>query len=327
MERFIPNHDSASKELRVLEEYGVQAESHISRSNGRMVLLDARPGTGPNEYEAQMLDCHRVVSTGPLGAGLVDIVATQAQERFPVLREQLKTPENHATIQTAGEILKRGHNIMIVTNHGDTIDIALALAAVYCELDEIQRQPQTGIIISKMISRIGYVINQDEPATPAVDALKMVCDDIFLSFPRTETMKKSQLFSFLPDHIDQHNQKIRKEIRERQESDNGYLLAVAGSGTTDKPSTDNPNVYHMGSLSQGTIDMMRQANTYVLPISLFLEGEAPVFSVNGLRSVTSDQEAHQVMLDNAQALNESVEGKTFVYRPETIKKLGKTATN
>src|SRR5690606_17094614 len=114
----------------------------------------------------------------------------------------------------------------------------------------------TGIIISKMISRIGYILDPKEPSTPAVDALKLACDDIFLSFPRTDSMKHSKVFSFVPDHIDRHNRKIRSMINDRQQDKAGYFLAIAGSGSTDRPHPTLPNTYTMGSLADGTIKLM-----------------------------------------------------------------------
>src|SRR5690606_32163340 len=136
------------RELAVLEEYAVLAERHIELSNGRMELLPA----DPTLYPAQQLDTH-AVEGDPQHAGLVEVVHTQAEHRFPSFMEQLKDPGMQEQLTLMGEILKRGDNIALVTNHGDTIDIALAFAGPYCQLDTLGYRPKTGIIISKMISR------------------------------------------------------------------------------------------------------------------------------------------------------------------------------
>lgn len=306
-------HSHQEREQAVLEEYAVMAERHIALSHGRMELL---PGD-PQKYPAQQLDSHWVEGD-PQHAGLVEIIATQAESRFPIFMEQLKSPESQAQLKTCGEILKRGNNIMLVTNHGDTIDIALALAGPYCQLDQLGYSHKTGIIISKMISRIGYILDPSTPSIPAVDALKLACDDVFLSFPRTESMRKSKVFSFVPDHIDRHNKKIRSLIADRQTDDTGYLLGVAGSGSTDKPLENDLDTYLMGGLSVGTMNMMQDSRTFVLPMAVWLHDEQPIFKFCALRSVTSPEEAHGVMQDIAQTLNQEVSGKKFIYMPQAL---------
>lgn len=310
MERPNPHQE---REHAVLEEYASMAERHIDLSRGRMELLPA----DPQKYPAQQLDSHWVEGD-PQHAGLVEIVATQAEHRFPTFMEQLKSPENQASLRLYGEILKRGNNIMLVTNHGDTIDIALALAGPYCQLDQMGYEHKTGIIISKMISRIAYILDPSTPSIPAVDALKLACDDVFLSFPRTESMRQSKVFSFVPDHIDRHNRKIRSEISDRQSHGEGYLLGVAGSGSTDKPLADDPNTLVMGGLSEGTMKMMQEPRTFVLPMAVWLHDEQPVFKLRELRAVTTPAEAHAVMQDIATTLNQEVSGKKFIYSPQAI---------
>lgn len=312
-------HSYHEREQAVLEEYAAMAERHIALSNGRMELLPA----DPHKYPAQQLENHWVEGD-PQHAGLVEIVATQAESRFPTFMEQLKTPESQAQLRTYGEILKRGSNIMLVTNHGDTIDIALALAGPYCQLDQMGYSYKTGIIISKMISRIGYILDPSTPSIPAVDALKLACDDVFLSFPRTESMRQSKVFSFVPDHIDRHNRKIRSLIADRQSGSTGYLLGVAGSGSTDKRLDGDSDTYLMGGLSEGTIKMMKESRTFVLPMAVWLHDERPIFRFCDLRSVTSSAEAHEVMKDIADTLNQEVAGKRFIYGPAA---LGAAAVN
>lgn len=307
----LSRHDE--REAAVLDEYAALIQPHIAQSAGRMVLLDADPG----RYDAQQLDVHHVAGD-PQRAGMVELVATQAApDSFPQMLETVRAPENQQLIKSMGEILKRGDNVMLVTNHSDLIDIALTYAAVYSRLDEQEYSFQSGMIISKIISRLGYILDAEHPAIPAVDALKLGCNDVMLSFPRTPSMQKSKVFEFVPDHIDRHNRKLRSTIRDRQAADEGYLLAVAGSGATDKPRPDQPNTINMTGLTEGTIKMMRDRHTYVVPVAVWLRGERAVMEFCNLRAVTTPAEGHQVMVDIQDTLNERVESHHFQYRGET----------
>lgn len=302
------------REHAVLEEYAMLLEPHIAASGGTLVLLNA----DPKRYQAQRLDCH-LVDGDPAGAGLVELIATSAENRFPDLLETLETPEQMHHIRTAGEILKRGGNVMLVTNHGDLIDIALAFAATYVPLDKNAALEQrnytfkTGMIISKIISRLGYVFDPEGPAVPAVDALKDACNDVMLSFPRTKSMESSWIFKFVPDHMKDHNRKLRKTVQARQEDGEGYLLGVAGSGSTDKEDPHKPGTFVMGSISDGTIDMMCQPNTFVMPAAVWRGDEKIKMRLGELRAVTNPTEAHTSMRDISVMLNELVEDKTFTY--------------
>lgn len=305
------------RQTAVLEEYGLMAQPHIDHSRGRMQLLpidiEAYPGQG--------LDAYRIEGS-PHHAGAVEIIATSAENRFPEYMQGLQSSENKKIVDFSGEILKSGGNIMLVTNHGDTVDIGLAHAGFYAALDRADYRMKTGMIISKMITRVAYILDKNSPAIPATDALKLICDDVFLSFPRTESMRRSKMFSFIPDHIDNHNRKLRGDIEQRQD-EGGYLLAVAGSGTTDKPSKDDENTYEMGQLSQGTIDMMKHPHTLVVPMAVWLKDEKAVFEFcSNPRAVSNEAEAHKVMQDIAAKLEEVVPDKKFVYRNT----LGKLAT-
>ncbi|MBA3758234.1 hypothetical protein H0X10_01210 [Candidatus Saccharibacteria bacterium] len=301
------------RELAVLEEYGELAGRHIMLSNGRMELLDANPRL----YPAQQLDCYWV-GGDPQPADAVAYVVEQADHRFPAYLESLKSPEHQAMLEQYGNILQRGDNIILVTNHGDTIDVVIGLAGPHCMLDQQGYDFKTGVIISKMISRVGYILEKGSPSIPAVDALKVGCSDIFLSFPRTDSMNRSKLFDFVTDLIDTHNRNIRDLISSRQRSSTGYLLGVAGSGSTDKQNPDDPSTYIMGAISEGTIKMMQAPSTFVLPMAVWLDDEQPVFRFCDLRTVSNAHEAHGVMEVIADTLNQALSEKKFVYNTKAI---------
>lgn len=297
----------------VLDEYEKLVQPHIQASEGMMRVLEADPET----YPAQEYDRFHVEGD-PQHAATIEYIAKTADARFPRYIESLQNPENKTTVRTAGEIIKSGGNVILLTNHGNLIDIALAMAGNYCVMDRSGYRPKTGIIISKTISRVGYVLDKEAPPVPATDVLKLLCNDIYLSFPRTESMMKSRIANFLSDDVSSHNRRLRKNIAGRLET-GGYMLAVAGSGATDKQDPADPDTIRMGRVSDGMIDMMKtkkdsKKTTLVLPMAVWLNGEEAVYDFcGGLQAVTHEEEAHGLMQQIAERLNDIVPDKNFRY--------------
>lgn len=298
----------------VLDEYEKLVAPHIEASNGMMQVLEANPA----EYPAQEYDRFHVEGD-PQHAATVEFIAKTADSRFPKYVEALQSPENKALVSTAGEFIKSGGNVILLTNHGSLIDIALAMAGNYCVMDRSGYHPKTGIIISKTISRVGYVLDKEAPPIPASDVLKLLCDDIYLSFPRTESMMKSRIANFLSDDVSSHNRRLRKDIDDKLD-DGGYMLAVAGSGATDKPDPNNPETITLGGMSDGMARLMQKKHTLVLPMAVWLHGEEAKYEFcGGFRTIQSNDEAHAAMQSIAEKLNEIVPDKNFAYTAPTPK--------
>lgn len=301
----------------VLEEYGAMLQPHLESSGGLLGLLPSNPEL----YPAQEYECYRIKGE-PQAADTIEIFANRADARFPRYIESLQSPESQKIIQTAGEFMKSGGNIILLTNHGSFIDIAMAMAGQYCALDRSGFSPHTGIILNKTVSRAGYILEEDAPIVPATDVLKFLCNDVYLSFPRTESMMKSKISKFFSDDVKDHNRRIRKDITERL-SEGGYMLAVAGSGATDKAEPGNPGIIRMGSLSDGMIQLMTKEDkkkpTLVLPMAVWLEGNEAVyeFCSDIPKAVTSKEEAHGLMRQISSRLNRIVPDKKFQYTAES----------
>jgi hypothetical protein len=301
----------ADHEAQMLVELGSIASRHVEASGGTLELLENDPDKYPGQHGYY-------VSGDPQSSAIIETIAATAFEKFPVLQEQVADAEvSHLEISRVGELLKAGNNVILATTHGDLIDIALVQAAVYSALEKQQYEANTAIIISKAISLIGYKLGNN--IAPTVEVLKILCNDIFLSFPRTDTIRKSRLSRLLPDDIKRHNKQMTELVESRLDL-GGMLLAIAASGTIDKPSDESyPDTYLLGTIGHGTAKMMMHPKTLVMPVAVWLKDENPILEIADIpRVVTDEADAHAVMIKMADKLSQRVEGKTFKYDPQHL---------
>lgn len=296
-------HEADAQSAEQLREW---AAEYAATSGGRLQVIEHDPEKYPFQ-EGVTYEGH------PLDGAIVDSMAAIAQPLYPELFEQLKYDEAATQrLSMVGELLAGGNNVVLTTNHGDLIDIAIAHAAVYSQLEHGGYRPQTGIIISKMITYLAYRLG-DEFA-PCPDVLQMLENTTFFSFPKTESSKKHLKDRILPSEIDKHNRRMRKAVHEKL-GEGSLLLAMAASGTTDKPSPEDPSIITMGTVGVGTSRIMAADNTYVAPLAVFYQGEHRIMQFADIpRRVTTEEQAHNVMQAIATTLNEQTEDDlTFQY--------------
>lgn len=260
---------------------------HVEASDGEIVFLDV----DLEKYPGQDMNVTHVEGQ-PQSAAVVESIASLVAPNFTEMVDKLE--ENaEEQLQTLGELLKRGNNVIISTNHSDLIDIAVALAAVYCALDKMNYQFKTGIVISKMVAFLGYKLEGN--VAPAVEVLQMLCDRIYLTFPRTESVKKSGLHKFFGrDNIDQYNGKVTKDIDGYQD-DGSLLLALAPSGSTDKEHPENPKLKIMSGIGRGTAGILTDEKSYTQAMAIYLSGKPVLEFVGVPRAIKSEDEAHEMM--------------------------------
>jgi len=307
----------ADRDKEMLHELARLASVHVENSNGLLELIEA----DPIKYPAQTA-MH--IDGDPQSYAVVESIAETADPRFPELLETIERYESYTQeISRVGELLKGGNNVIIATNHGNLIDVALAEAAIYSLLDKKDYDFRTGIVISKMVSMLAYKLGED--AAPCAEVLKLLCNDVFLSFPRSESMRKSKISRLLPDDVDRHNKAMRSAVRHNLDQ-GGMLLAIAPSGSKDKQSQEDPDSINLGTLRPGTISLIKHPKTYVLPVAVWLENNDPFIAICDIpRLVTSDEDAHNLMDKINLNLNSGVNGKKFNYL--SPKDVGKTAVN
>lgn len=307
----LPN--KIERETEMLRELARLAQPHADTSNGTLELLEVDPIKYPSQ-----LDLH--IEGNPQPPAVVESIASIAEPNFLKLVKKFNDYEtNNQELSRIGQLLKGGNNVIVATNHGNLIDIALVEAAIYSSLNKLDYQFKTGIIISKMVAMLGYKLGND--SAPCADILKILCDDVFLSFPRSESIKKSRLSRLLPNEIDRHNKLMRRLVKNKLD-EGGMLLAVAPSGSKDRQNEHGG--YTLQALKSGTIDLIKHPKSYVLPVAIWLEGNEPMMEITNIpRLITSDEDAHQMMNGIAKKLSDKVESTDFKYNsPQNI---GRTA--
>jgi hypothetical protein len=306
-------HIKQDRELQMLTSLSDLAQIHADASGGRFVVLPIEP----ENYTAQRA-YH--IEGNPQDPGTIETIATAANHEFPALQEQIEEIENeNQEITRVGELLGAGNNVVIATNHGDLEDIAIVEAAVYCQLRKLGYQPRTGIIISKMVSMLGFKLSGD--VVPATNILKILCRDIFMSFPRTESIHRTGLRRIFGDEVDRHNNKMRELVSQTLDT-GGSLLAMAPSGSTDK-NLDIKRV-RLETIGHGTSNILMHDRTLAIPFAVWLQRSNPFIKLADIpRAHKSELSTHQMMTKIADTLTESVHGKTFSY--SALRSLGSTA--
>ena len=283
------------------------AEDHVSKSGGQLGLLPYKPEHYPGQDGAS-------VDGDPQSAAVVDGIARIAQPKYGQILKLLEQQEETTQeVSRIGELLSAGNNVILATNHSDLVDIAITHAAFYSLLERSGYEFKTGIIISKMVAFLAYKLGEE--LAPAVGVLKMLETEQFLSYPRTESAKKRGFGKLLPNEVDRHNKQMRDRVAHRL-GEGSLLLAVAASGTVDKPVEGDPDTIIMSGMTGGTSSLMQSKNTLVLPVAVSYDSETPIFETCDIpRVVKDDAMASGVMHRIAERLTERAPNKTFVYHP------------
>ncbi len=309
-------HEIESRQYEVLEELQLLAQPHADASNGLFTTL----AIDPELYPAQSLSNYKIDGS-PQAPEVVKMVAESVEPRFGFFLSELdrqESAEGHLT--EVADSLRQGHNIVLVTNHGDLKDIAYTLAAYYIKLKEFGVEAfHTSLVMSKIISFLGL---EGETPTPAADVLKVLCDEQYFTFPRTRSIAESNVAKEVVDYYN-YRAKVAMGWQLRRGK---TLFAMAASGTTDKPLADYENITFMSGVGSGTAKLMEGKKSLVVPVAIWTEGEQMVFEPHGPREVSGKEEAHKTMRLIAHTLNERVDDRIFVYQyPDFASNVGKVA--
>jgi hypothetical protein len=117
----------------------------------------------------------------------------------------------------------------------------------------------------------------------------------------------------LPTEIDRHNKNMRNHVQHKL-GKGGLLLALAASGSTDKPVQGDGDIILMHRVGNGTTGLLQTPKTYVAPMAVWYKGEEPVLEICDIpRVMRGEKMVHGAMQSVADALSQRVDDKTFVY--------------
>lgn len=322
------------------------AEELLLRSDGlehfRSVARLARPTHGsllqPMEYSAA-LDYHHpaCVAVEP-DVTSVDAVRLYASAAYPPFDSVLAAPwadekRAHLLDELYHRLVFDRQNVVLVTNHGQIIDIAVVLAGLASAMCDKERTfgvlgeamtiadfaERSNVLVSRMVAtRQAF----DLPAIRVLQHLTRV----WLSVPQTVSRRRVRLD---PELALANNVLMRERLDRRLEK-GGQLLAMAASGSQDLSAAaglwrrirmewrtrreeappDEPSL-HLQPLYPGTIRLMTQCD-YVLPVATSLDDTVPACEIGAITRVKDSDDCHQIMEWIASA-HERVTGVHTVY--------------
>lgn len=309
--RFAPLEHWREYQQLVSQELNNLAEKHVDNSNGRFTLLDIDPDQNP----AQKISTQSIDGT-PANIDELILMGQTANgdrpERFTqMISEFIKLEDSQEFVSSIGEDLLAGQNIIVITNHSEIQDIAEALVSCHIALkktgNENNRQYPftTNIMLSKMIAHLGLY------DTPAVDILKQVCNKQYFSFPKTNSIRGTNI----PDKlVTAYNWSLRQRVKNKLRSGSN-LFGIAPSGTVDKAlNPDQASNLTLAPVLDGTIDILTSDNTKVLPIAVYKTKNEFIFEILGIpRHMRDAEDVHQTMDSIAKVLDYSSIHKRFSY--------------
>lgn len=303
------NGEALQAERLMLESWLPVAQKHASESDGAICVLDV----DPMSYPEQRLDEYHTTGN-PIQPESVSAITSLVNPKFDdICQEFYKDPASKVALDQAGEILDAGENVIVATNHTELIDVAVAQAAIYNYLQGQGHEFSNGLVISKMISLIGSnkLADGDGKPMPAVAAVKMLCDDIYMSYPKTATTSETELSQKMPEIVRQHNRMVSTAIAQKL-GEGGMLLAMCPSGTTDKLEKDSDTCV-LQPVQAGTAKLMSREDTYILPVAANFGDNPFIRACDTPERLSSADKAHTVMQSIARSMQANSKGVKFQY--------------
>lgn len=275
---------------------------------------------GPLDYSPELSFHDPTEVVVPVATTNVETALLYARAAFPDFDEVILSAFTDPTradllVSLYNLLFVDGHNVALVTNHGQIIDIALVVAAIFVAMADEDREfgvlgdtvtpAQMGDRCNTLVSRM--VVTRQAFGLPALHVTQTVTR-VFLSLPQTVSRRRSKID---PSLVRANNALMRFEL-ENQLAKGGQLLAMAASGSQDltipqlmskaraawrSRRGDDPGeepTLHLQPLYNGTISLMRTCD-YVLPVAVSLDGRCPAVVVGSLTRLKDDDDCHRVM--------------------------------
>ena len=258
-----------------------------------------------------------IVEPEPTNVETIELYARAAYPDFDrVLAAAFADPANdHLLTELYHLLIEEGENVALVTNHGQIIDIALVIGALFVAMLDPEREfgvlgeriefddlaDRSNMLVSRMVT------TRQAFNVPAVQVLQSAART-FLSVPQTANRRRSRL----DPELARANNVVMRDALHRRLDDGGQMLVMAASGTQDltipalvkkaraawrQRRGDDPgerSTLHLQPLYDGTITLMRSCR-YVLPIAINLDPGSPACVIGSMTRVRDAQDCHRIM--------------------------------
>lgn len=288
---------SESKET-VTSELRIQAQKHADRPNSRLALLpnDTAKGSGRG--------IERKVDANPKSRPenvrfLAGIAEPHFETMLSMILDNVKTREQFRFLGEAASA--NAHTSVVTLHEKDPVDIPIAEALTLCALHELGFRPKFGLVISKIMAHLGFQLEEDGTPQPAVSLLAEI-GDVYLSFPRTESIKKSNIAD---DVISLYNRDLRWHVGKSRKEGN-FVLAAAPTGTMGRPDDEDPTIINIAHVSEATTKMV---GGLLLPVALRIRSPEPFFQALPIRAVSKIEEMDATMLELCRTTEDLAENR------------------
>jgi hypothetical protein len=191
--------------------------------------------------------------------------------------------------QIKSHLRVRNHNVAIITNHADLMDLPLAQTALLSAIEHDNLGYQSAIIVNRALTRLAY------NGIPVVDTLRQN-GAVYLNMPRTSSAAKYGISD--ADSIS-FNRKMGKQLaidlRELNSDGKSMLLAVSLAGST----MDLSNGYiETPNIEPTTSKFVLSRFNFVLPMSFYLPNltsSKDWYKLHQPQIVSTDEEINQLM--------------------------------
>jgi hypothetical protein len=311
-------------------------QSHVDAPGSRMRFHD---GTINYPAEDPMRFC---IDGNPQPRAEADNVVVLVDHRFPDMMRQVEADKNAAPIiHETRKLLDEGNNVWLIMPHvGDITDAGIGpkIAINLLDDDDKARRPDRDSeyrpkkvigVISKAMAECDYTVMIKGQPVPVdiVTTLGVLCDDVFLPWPKTKA-SKSMLNTLPTTELERHNREdgVTGGIRAKF-AEGGTFGTLAPTGTT-KVTIAEDGTYIIDTVNDATIELMKLPKTYVLPMAMWLKDKVPFVKLPSMPiKIEKPEQADELMQLMARTMNDGVEGAKFAYSPPAHRRLGRTALN
>lgn len=155
----------------------------------------------------------------------------------------------------------KNHNVALVTNHADLMDLPLAQTALFRALEDDDIGYQSSIIVSRTMTRLAY------RGVPVVDMLRKN-GSVYFTMPRTSSAGKYGIHEEESVAFNRRmGRQLATDLRKLNEKGKSMLLAVSLSGKTLDRSDGSVT---MPDFEPTTAKLMLSRFNCVLPMSIYL---------------------------------------------------------
>jgi len=198
-------------------------------------------------------------------------------------------------------------NILVLTNHPWFMNIAILEAALFCAVDRPGFYQHLGITVSKTLGFMEGVIGEDEedsesdePMTLPVLRVLRTMGDVFTSVPSTDSTKLPELIElqhFATEYKEQgFNFLMMRPYLKKAKAGKGFVSIMAGSGSLDKPSEENPDLLIMKPIADTAARLLNKTASKAVVVATFMDSSGTLSAeIVGINDINTPDDIHDAM--------------------------------